>query len=207
MMKILLLCLTFSLSSAKSQLYRKTEAQKFETEIMENWADGYVDAFFQPSLPATVKFSLDQLYVQRDGERAESLYTAATKYNFFNEPLLAASKLTDVFKTEAKLVEKSGGEEVSQELQIYLLGRLFSAPRISNSEHSKTISTYLTIKLGRLGLYTVNQKFQFVNVFDGMTEESGCCRTCPYLHYIAIFWHRSQHLRSEAGTEVGHEGG
>ena len=173
MMKKLLLFFYFSLVSPKSQQFRKTEAQKFETEIMEKWADGYVDAFFQPSLPSTVKFSLDQLYVQKDGEKSDSLYTAATKYNFFNEPLLAASKLTDVFKTEATLVEKSGGEEVSQELQIYLLGRLFSAPRISNSEHSKTVSSYLTIKLGRLGLYTVNQKFQFLNVLDGRTEESG----------------------------------
>ena len=180
MMKILLLYI--SLLSARtartsrtdrSPKFRETEAQKLETEIMKSWAEGYVDAFFQPSLPSTVKFSLDQLYVQRDGLKTESLYTAATKYNFYNEPLLAASKLTDVFKTEATLVQKSGGQEVSQELQSYLLGRLFSAPRISNSGHSKIISTYLTIKLGRLGLYTVNQKFQFVNVFDGMTEESG----------------------------------
>ena len=174
MKKLLLYFYYFSLTSAKSHQFRKTEAEKFETEIMEKWADGYVDAFFQPSLPSTVKFSLDQLYVQKDGGKSDdSLYTAATKYNFFNEPLLAASKLTDVFKTEATLVEKSGGEEVSQELQIYLLGRLFSAPRISNSEHSKTVSSYLTIKLGRLGLYTINQKFQFLNVLDGRTEESG----------------------------------
>ena len=177
MMKILPLLVSLSLvspsPSPRSQQFRQKEAEKFETEIMESWADEYVEAFFQPSLPSTVEFSLDQLYVQRDGEKNSSLYTAATKYNFYNEPLLSASRLTDVFQTEAKLVEKSGGQEVSQELQIYLLGRLFSAPRIFNSEHSKTISSYLTIKLGRLGLYTVNQKFQFVNVFDGMTEESG----------------------------------
>ena len=173
MMKILLLY--FSLLSARTPKFRETEAERFETEIMKSWAEGYVDAFFQPSLPSTVKFSLDQLYVQRDGLKTESLYTAATKYNFYNEPVLSASKLTDVFKTEASLVEESGGmEEVSQELQVYLLGRLFSAPRPADSEHSKTVSTYLTIKLGRLGLYTVNQRFQFVNVYDGMTQGSGC---------------------------------
>ena len=170
-MKILLLYI--ALVSAKSQKFRKTEAERFETEILSSWADGYVDAFFKPSLPSNVKFSLDQLYVQKDEQKTGSLYRGATKYNFFNQPLLAASKLTEVFKTETRLVEKSGGKEVSQELQIYLLGRLFSDPRHGHSEHSKTVSSYLTIKLGRLGLYTANQKFQFVNVMDGMTEESG----------------------------------
>ena len=186
MMKILPLLVSFSLVSPRSQQFRQKEAEKFETEIMESWADEYVEAFFQPSLPSTVEFSLDQLYVQRDGEKNSSLYTAATKYNFYSEPLLSASRLTDVFQTEAKLVEKSGGQEVSQELQIYLLGRLFSAPRIFNSEHSKTISSYLTIKLGRLGLYTVNQKFQFVNVFDGMTEESGWWSEPSYFIIILL---------------------
>ena len=177
MMKIsLLLYLALPLFGGKSPQFRQTERQKLEREILGGWAEDYVDAFFQPSLPVTVKFSLDQFYVQRDERKTEgSLYRAATKYNFYNDPLLSASKLTDVFKTEASLVEKSGGkEEVSQELQGYLLGRLFSAPRLSDSEHSKTVSTYLTIKLGRLGLYTVNQRFQFVNVYDGMTQESGC---------------------------------
>ena len=176
MMKIsLLLYLAQPLLGGKSPQFRQTERQKLEREILGGWADDYVEAFFQPSLPATVKFSLDQFYVQKDDRRSEgSLYSAATKYNFYNEPLLSASKLTEVFKTEASLVEKSGGKaEVSQELQVYLLGRLFSSPRLADSEHSKTVSTYLTIKLGRLGLYTVNQKFQFLNVLDGRTEESG----------------------------------
>ena len=141
---------------------------------MKGWVDGYVDAFFQPSLPSTVKFSLDQFYVQKDDKKTASLYRRATKYNFYNQPLLTASNLSDVFNAEAAILEKSGGGgEVSQELQFYLLGRLFSAPRLENSDHAKTVSSYLTIKLGRLGLYTVNQKFQFLNVLDGRTEESG----------------------------------
>ena len=172
MMKISLL--HFLLLSGNTLQLRTTERQKLETEILKGWVEGYVDAFFQPSLPSTVKFSLDQFYVQKDDKKTGSLYRRATKYNFYNQPLLTASNLSDVFNAEAAILEKSGGGgEVSQELQIYLLGRLFSAPRLKNSDHAKTVSSYLTIKLGRLGLYTVNQKFQFLNVLDGRTEESG----------------------------------
>ena len=93
---------------------RTTERQKLETEILKGWVDGYVDAFFQPSLPSTVNFSLDQFYVQKDDKKTASLYRRATKYNFYNQPLLTASNLSDVFNAEAAILEKSGGGEKSK---------------------------------------------------------------------------------------------
>ena len=47
------------------------------------------------------------MYVQRDERNTESLYRNATKYNFHSDLLMKASKLTDVFKTEEKLLNKS----------------------------------------------------------------------------------------------------
>ena len=50
----------------------------------------------------------------------------------------------------------------------------FPKPRLADTSHHKTITSYLTIKLGRLGLYTVNQEFKYVNVLDDAnTEQSG----------------------------------
>ena len=47
------------------------------------------------------------MYVQRDERNTESLYRNATKFNFHSDLLMKASKLTDVFKTEEKLLNKS----------------------------------------------------------------------------------------------------
>ena len=124
-----------------------------------------IDSFVSP----------EQLYVQYAGENttasASPLYRDATKYNFYNADLLKPSKLADVFRTEEKLSEESPGQ-VSRDLQSFLLRRLFSSPRASASPQKNSVASYITIKLGRLGLYTVNHKFSYFNNFTA-EEESG----------------------------------
>ena len=79
--------------------------------------------------------------------------------------------MADVFRTEEKLLEESPGQ-VSRDLQSYLLRRLFSSPRDSASPQKNSLASYMTIKFGRLGLYTVNHKFSYFNNFTA-TQESG----------------------------------
>lgn len=77
----------------------------------------------------------------------------------------------DVFRTEEKLLKDSPGQ-VSRDLQSFLLQRLFSSPRAFPSPQKNSLASYLTIKFGRLGLYTVNHKFSYFNNFTAK-EESG----------------------------------
>ena len=79
--------------------------------------------------------------------------------------------MADVFRKEEKLLEESPGQ-VSRDLQSYLLRRLFSSPRDSASPQKNSLASYMTIKFGRLGLYTVNHKFSYFNNFTA-TQESG----------------------------------
>ena len=54
------------------------------------------------------------------------------------------------------------------------MSRLFSSVRHGESPHRDLVASYLTIKLGRLGLYTVNQQFRFNNVLtDSKETETG----------------------------------
>ena len=94
---------------------------------------------------------------------------------------------------------KSPGE-VSMELQSYLLRRILSPPRDSGSPEKNWLASYLTIKLGRLGLYTVSQKFSYFNNFTAK-EESG--QFCPTHLTVTNSLSRFEYPGSPAWREVG----
>ena len=77
--------------------------------------------------------------------------------------------MAEVFKTEEKLLEESPGQ-VSRDLQSFLLRRLFSSPRAEASPQKNSVASYLTLKFGRLGLYTVNHNFSYFNNFTAKKE-------------------------------------
>ena len=75
------------------------------------------------------------------------------------------------FQLEMSLLHKSNNKTVNSKLQKSILQKFLSQPRHDeNSEYFRNTASYLTMKLGRMGLFILNHNFQFDH--KGMAGET-----------------------------------